>query len=746
MNRQQILAGVLLAMGCWMSSSDAQVPYQFNYQGKLLNGTNLVNASTTMVFRLYNLSAGGSALYVETQTVTVVDGLYSTRVGESPNFGSLAAASTNQPLYLELQVGAMTLTPREQVVAVMYAIKADGVTTGAITTAMLANSAVTGAKIANTTITGVKIASGAVSNSHLAVGSVQSNKIDWTQMPAGLQDGDDTVAYQGYAENGTFTATPQASGTDAIAQGAGANAAGNYSAVGGGQYNTNLSSHAVISGGNLNVIESGSQESVIGGGKANTVKTGIWRGTIGGGVANTVAAGATAATISGGSQNTIEASAGYAAIGGGETNVVQSFSTYATIAGGSRNTVSGNYATVSGGLANQATALGATVGGGASNRAMAVGATVGGGGVALTPAFYRPNEARADGSTIAGGLDNIIETNALGAAMVGGAQHRIKTGANNAFIGGGRENQILEQAERAAISGGEENIISNRSSYAAIGGGQQNTIGENATNATISGGQLNSIGSSAIGASIGGGGENSIGFGAVQATIGGGTMNTMGQYAYWSTVGGGYSNMIGNSAYYATIPGGRQNRIGTSADYAFAAGRRAQANHDGAFVWADHTDADFASTANDQFLIRASGGVGIGTTNPGPGTLTLNGDLVITNSDGAYRGNIGPNKGAPFPRPAYDSGWINLGGYGACSTLVHGIGGDLGNYFIDMQMNDPKYGYGIANYFSGRDRYDAGGTVDVGNWYSNLTTNSVEIMCGPHFGWTNVRVRIWVYN
>lgn len=704
----------------------AQVPQQFNYQGKLIDGTNLVNTSTTMVFRLFNVVSGGSALYVETQTVAVVDGLYSTQVGQSPDVGTLAAASTNQPLYLELQIGATTLTPREQVVSVLYAIKADGVTTGAITTAMLANSAVTGAKIANTAITSAKLAAGAVSNSNLAAGSIQSNKIDWTQMPAGLQDGDDSVAYQGYSENGSFSATPQASGTDAIAQGAGANAAGNYSVVGGGQNNTNLAAYSAIGGGDKNVIGSGSQQSVIAGGTGNIIEGGTWRGTIGGGWTNAIRPGSTDATIGGGQRNTVSPGAEAAFIGGG-----------------SQNTVSGKYSTVSGGLANQATALGATVGGGASNRATAVGATVSGGGVALTPGFYKPNEARADGSTIAGGIDNIIETNALGAVIVGGAQHRIKTGANNAFIGGGGENQILEQAERATISGGEENIISNRSSYAAIGGGQQNAIGENATNAIISGGQINSIGSSAIGASIGGGGENSIGFGAVQATIGGGTMNTMGQYAYWSTVGGGYSNTIGNSAYWSTIPGGRQNRIGTSADYAFAAGRRAQANHDGTFVWADHTDADFASSANDQFLVRASGGVGIGTTNPGPSTLTVNGDLVITNSTGAYRGNIGPNGGAPFPRPAYDSGWIQVDA-GTTTTLVHNVGGNLDNYVVDFQAKSEISFNGPHNWGIGMEGRSG---VEYGHWYDSLTTTSIKISNGPDTWPDNeLRVRIWIYN
>jgi len=53
-----------------------------------------------------------------------------------------------------------------------------------------------------------------------------------------------------------------------------------------------------------------------------------------------------------------------------------------------------------------------------------------------------------------------------------------------------------------------------------------------------------------------------------------------------------------------------------SGDYSTAMGRHAQATNDGTFVWADSEDADFASTGTNQFLIRASGGVGIGTDSP----------------------------------------------------------------------------------------------------------------------------------
>jgi hypothetical protein len=48
-----------------------------------------------------------------------------------------------------------------------------------------------------------------------------------------------------------------------------------------------------------------------------------------------------------------------------------------------------------------------------------------------------------------------------------------------------------------------------------------------------------------------------------------------------------------------------------------AAGARASAIHEGTFVWADNTSiVSFVSTGANQFLIRAAGGVGIGTNNP----------------------------------------------------------------------------------------------------------------------------------
>ncbi|MGD9874508.1 MAG: beta strand repeat-containing protein [Kiritimatiellia bacterium] len=97
---------------------------KFNYQGRLIVGTNLVNGTVTNVFRLYNASAGGTLLYAETQKVTAVDGLYSTTIGINALTPTLYSALTNPIVYIEVAVNGVTLSPREQINQVAYAITA----------------------------------------------------------------------------------------------------------------------------------------------------------------------------------------------------------------------------------------------------------------------------------------------------------------------------------------------------------------------------------------------------------------------------------------------------------------------------------------------------------------------------------------------------------------------------------------------------------------------------------------------
>jgi len=158
-------------------------------------------------------------------------------------------------------------------------------------------------------------------------------------------------------------------------------------------------------------------------------------------------------------------------------------------------------------------------------------------------------------------------------------------GKSFATVSGGCENTA--SGEYATISGGEDNIASDF--YATVGGGNHNTA-------------------EGILSTVGGGWDNTAS--DTYSTVAGGFANTASGDA--STVAGGRVNTA--SGEYSVICGGFGNVAG--GDYSFASGRRAKANHNGSIVWADSTDEDFASTGNDQFLIRASGGVGIGTAAP----------------------------------------------------------------------------------------------------------------------------------
>ncbi len=277
-------------------------------------------------------------------------------------------------------------------------------------------------------------------------------------------------------------------------------------------------------------------------------------------------------------------------IGGFSGNAVTPGVVGATIGGGGAaddgsgnpapNRVTDDYGTVGGGWANQA-------GDDAGTTTDAGWATVGGG--------FR-NTASGPYATVGGGESN---TASGSRATVGGGDRNTASGAL-ATVGGGALNTA--SGFRATVSGGESNTA--RRDFATVGGGLDNTA--SAGWATVGGGFRNTA--SGPYATVGGGLGNTASGGS--ATVGGGRDNTASGSR--ATVGGGGRNTA--SGFAATVPGGSENTAAGA--YSFAAGRQARALHDGTFVWSDSSFTSFDSTAPDQFLIRASGGVGIGTNAP----------------------------------------------------------------------------------------------------------------------------------
>ena len=242
--------------------------------------------------------------------------------------------------------------------------------------------------------------------------------------------------------------------------------------------------------------------------------------------------------------------------------------------------------------------------GGAPNNSVGagvVGATISGGG-GISSGSAVPNTVTGNGhwATVGGGRSN---TASVARATVGGGRSNTAS-AQEATVGGGAENTA--SGLRATVGGGDENTASLNS--ATVGGGRRNTASGQET--TVGGGSENTA--NGLQAAVGGGKLNTASLNS--ATVGGGFSNTAS--GAQATVGGGNSNTAGGS--YATVPGGEENRAAGVAS--FAAGHDAKAIHDGTFVWNDRSiivDNDsLVSTGPNQFLIRAAGGVGIGTNAP----------------------------------------------------------------------------------------------------------------------------------
>lgn len=105
------------------SSPAGTVPSAVNYQGRLVDNGFPVTGLRTVTFRLYDAATAGTLLQaIGPQTVSVDQGLFSTTV-------SMSTTALAGPLqkYLEVQIGAQVLTPREPLNSVPYALVAKSV-------------------------------------------------------------------------------------------------------------------------------------------------------------------------------------------------------------------------------------------------------------------------------------------------------------------------------------------------------------------------------------------------------------------------------------------------------------------------------------------------------------------------------------------------------------------------------------------------------------------------------------------
>ena len=311
-------------------------------------------------------------------------------------------------------------------------------------------------------------------------------------------------------------------------------------------------------------------------------------------------------------------------LGGSPVNSVSSGSVGATIAGGG-STSPFNNSQNSPLMGNTVTASFGTVGGGEYNTA-------------------------DNFATAAGGYNN---TASGGYATISGGQANYATAAT-ATVGGGNGN--VASSQNSTIGGGVNNYASGTQS--TVGGGHGNTASGTVNGgATVGGGVINTA-TGDYSVTAGGYGN---GAGGSYSTVAGGSGNiASGQNG---TVSGGDSSRADGK--WSTVPGGRNNRA--LGDYSFAAGYAARAFNVGSFVWADSIGSYFDSTADNQFNIRAGGGVRIVTGGAG---LTVDGVQMVP---GGVTGNYVQKSGDTMTGP----------------LTVNGVTKTVGGLVIENRTTDP---------------------------------------------------------
>jgi len=251
---------------------------------------------------------------------------------------------------------------------------------------------------------------------------------------------------------------------------------------------------------------------------------------------------------------------------------------------------------------------------------------------------YAQNSASTglEGTTIAGGGSyatngaNLVTGN-FGA--IGGGYSN--TAADTAVVAGGTANQAL--GSKSTIGGGLNNLTAATATQATVAGGSGNqaqgidsSVGGGLSNAAagnyavIAGGQANSA--SAPNAAVLGGMANQAS-GSYAVVAGGRANQATGMY---SGIGGGATNVASGDSAFAigtgNIAGGSASFAGGYGSHVRSAAESGTPTGDaGTFMWVCDACNVTASTGTDQFIVMATGGVGINTASPGSFALAVNG-------------------------------------------------------------------------------------------------------------------------
>jgi hypothetical protein len=110
----------IILIGASLASAQA-VPDQIAYQGMLNDQSGLpVSGTVSFTFALYSVETGGTALWTESQSIAVSNGIFSVNLGASTPLDQVLFMESE--LYLGIRAGAdQEMTPRQRIVSGAFA-------------------------------------------------------------------------------------------------------------------------------------------------------------------------------------------------------------------------------------------------------------------------------------------------------------------------------------------------------------------------------------------------------------------------------------------------------------------------------------------------------------------------------------------------------------------------------------------------------------------------------------------------
>ncbi len=130
------------------------INHTINFQGKVVNsnGTNVTDGSYTFVFKLYSVSSGGAAIWTESKSLTVTDGVFQTNLGDLTSLPGSVDFNTDN-IFLGINFNSDgEMSPRIQFTAAPYAFNSEKL--GGLTAAQFAQLSPSSAQSGSLNVTG----------------------------------------------------------------------------------------------------------------------------------------------------------------------------------------------------------------------------------------------------------------------------------------------------------------------------------------------------------------------------------------------------------------------------------------------------------------------------------------------------------------------------------------------------------------------------------------------------------------